>query len=395
MHPFSTPFGAGRRADGRARVPTVPRLQPAAVLAILAAAAAAEPPSTDVFVSGRNGYHTFRIPSVTATEGGTLVAAAEGRRENRGDPGSGDINLVYKRSEDGGRSWSELKVLDDPGDGWAASNPTGVFDRSRDRLWLFYNRWMPDRGTREAQPGTRHNQAWARYSDDGGKTWSDPIDLTAVARDVDAWGAMFFGPGSGVQADSGRLVVPAARKPGDASLDKMRAYVIYSDDHGKTWERGSLVGAPTNENQVTELPDGRLLMDARQNSGDHRYVATSGDEGETWSDPMAGLTVTPVATAIQRFDPAGEAGPWWLWTGPKGPGRKTLVLRVSDDGAKRFSEARVLSTDRAAYSDMARLGGGAVGVLWERGVDRQYQFITFTRLGKPLIAKTLKSGDGS
>lgn len=99
--------------------------------------ARAEPMFThvDVFTSGTEGYHTFRIPAIITAPDGSLIAIAEGRKEDRRDPGGGDIDLVYKRSTDAGTTWSPLKVLDDPGVGWTASNPTPVVDRQTRRIY--------------------------------------------------------------------------------------------------------------------------------------------------------------------------------------------------------------------------------------------------------------------
>ena len=90
----------------------------------------------DVFTAGTEAYHTFRIPAIVTTMDGTLIAFAEGRRDNSHDPGNGDIDLVFKRSTDNGATWSALQVLDDPGEKWGASNPTPVVDRSNGRILI-------------------------------------------------------------------------------------------------------------------------------------------------------------------------------------------------------------------------------------------------------------------
>ena len=137
---------------------------------------------------------------------------AEARKENRGDPGSGDIDLVFRRSADRGKTWSPMRVLDDPGEKWSASNPTPVLDRETKRLWILHNRWEPGHGTASSKPATANNQVWARSSDDHGVTWSAPRDLTRAARDFDHWGAIFLGPGGAIQTRNGRLLIPAAMK---------------------------------------------------------------------------------------------------------------------------------------------------------------------------------------
>jgi len=342
---------------------------------------------TDVFTSGTEGYHSFRIPAIAVAPDGTLLALAEGRRDSQTDPGGGDINLVYKTSADGGSTWSALQVFDDPGELWGASNPTPVVDHGVGRIWVLYNRWEPGYGTRDSQPGTDNNQAWVRYSDDNGVSWSDPVDITTQARDYDNWGAMFFGPGGAVQASGGRLLVPAARKPGGTSdLSTMRSYALYSDDGGASWQRGELLDVSTNENQLVELADGGVLTDARQWTGtSHRWNATSTDGGETWSDATPGETVTPVATAIERYTlvSGGDDENRILWTGPRGDGghpRSNLEIRVSYDEALTFPKTKPISSGFAAYSDLAILGDGRVGVLWERGETANYEYITFTSL---------------
>lgn len=355
------------------------------------------PAHVDVFASGTEGYHTFRIPAIVTAADGTLVAFAEGRKENRSDPGGGDIDLVMKRSRDQGASWSALTVLDDPGPGWAASNPAPVLDSRTGRLWVLFNRWMPGRGTASSRPGTSDNQAWARWSDDHGATWSEAVDLTRIARDVEDWGAMFFGPGGAIQTRSGRLIVPAAMRPdtfdffvslggfsGRTSL--MRAYVLFSDDGGASWRRGALLRAQTDENQLVELADGAILMDARQGAGEHRWLAFSSDGGESWSDPLPGQNVTPICAAIERYSfEQGDQPSRILWTGPAGPGRRRLVVRLSYDEGQTFSLERLLYGGLAAYSDLAVLEDRSIGVLWERGVSQPYQFITFTRFGIDLL----------
>lgn len=372
---------------------TLPRRVLQGALLCLSIPALATPfssfPPVDVFVSGTEGYHTYRIPALVAAADGSLIAFAEGRKENSGDPGSGDIDLVFKRSTDGGVTWSALQVLDDPGEGWAASNPTPVLDRTTGRISLLYNRWEPGYGTRLSRPGTRNSQGWLRFSDDHGRTWSPPRDLTPSARDLEDWGAIFFGPGGAIQTQSGRLLVPAAAKPGatyellveadpEKSVSPLRAFVLYSEDQGETWRRGELLTAFSNENQLVELADGRILMDARQNQGSHRWVAFSDDQGQTWSRPRAGHQIQPVATALEAYPQGGPGVERFLWTGPRGPGRTQLVMRVSRDG-QTFPQEQLLYGGYAAYSDLA-VFGERIGVLWERGIDRSYQFITFSRL---------------
>ena len=349
------------------------------------ACAGAEPllTHTDVFLSGKDGYHTYRIPALEAALDGSLLAFAEARKYNAADPGFGrqDIDLVFKRSTNNGATWSPMTVLEDPGELWSAANPATVVDRTNGRLWVFYLRSRPGRSTETSRPGTDDMQTLARWSDDHGQTWSEPLDLTAVARDMknESWRASVPGPGGAIQTRAGRLIVPMWKAP-------FAAFAIFSDDHGHTWQRGQLVPGKQggDENQVVELVDGRILMDIRQNAGAHRWLAESRDGGKTWSEPRWGVSVTPVACAIERstFQAAGPNRNRLLWTGPKGPERRRLVIRTSDDEGKTFANEWLISHDYAAYSDLTILQDKTVGILWEPGVERGYQFITFTRLNR-------------
>ncbi len=342
---------------------------------------------SDVFVSGKDGYHCYRIPGIETAADGSLVAFAEARKDNMDDPGMGnnDIDLVMKRSTDGGATWSAMQVIEDPGEKWSAANPATVLDRQSGRLWLIYLRCLPGRSTDTARPGTDDNQTMARTSDDNGITWSKPIDLTAVARDMkDAqWRSSVIGPGGAIQTRDGRLVAPVWKVAPSGVL------AIFSEDHGQTWQRGALVpGAQAgDENQVVELANGRILMDVRQGSGPHRWLTESSDGGRTWSAPRPGVTVSPVACAIERFTlkSAGDDCDRILWTGPKGPGRANLVIRTSYDEGRSFGNERLLWDKEAAYSDLTILKDKTIGVLWERGENAGYQFITFTRLNREFL----------
>lgn len=88
---------------------------------------------TDVFVSGQDGYHTYRIPSVIRAANGTLLAFCEGRKNSGSD--TGDIDLMLKRSTDGGRTWGAAEVIwDDAAN--TCGNPCPVLDETTGTLWL-------------------------------------------------------------------------------------------------------------------------------------------------------------------------------------------------------------------------------------------------------------------
>jgi sialidase-1 len=341
--------------------------------------------STDVFAERTAGYFAYRIPALETAPDGSILAFAEARKYNLDDPGFGeqDIDLVLRRSEDGGRTWSPMRVIEDPGERWSAANPATVVDRTSGRVWLLYLRCQPGRNTHTARPGTDDSRVLARTSDDGGKTWGEPVDLTAVSRDFGdpKWRVSVVGPGGMIQDRKGRLLAAMWK------FEPFGNFALISEDHGKSWRRGAFVPGEGDECQLVELADGRLLMDIRQEQRPHRFLAASGDGGATWSARRPGPGVTPVACAIERYTSraGGDDRDRILWTGPRGPGRRDLVVRISYDEGASFPVERPIAAGHAAYSDLSILKDRSVGVLWERGADHPYQAITFTRLTREFL----------
>ena len=90
---------------------------------------AAAPEFSDVFISGKEGYKSIRIPSVVVTKKGTVLAFAEGR-ERPSDQAENDI--ILKRSSDGGRTWGALQVVHEDGK-HSLNNPTAVVEQQSGR----------------------------------------------------------------------------------------------------------------------------------------------------------------------------------------------------------------------------------------------------------------------
>src|SRR2546430_10259435 len=175
-----------------------------------AAAGPAQLQQQDLFISRQGNYHPYRIPSLIVAKGGTLLAFCEARKNSASD--TGKIDVLLRRSADGGQTWSAPQVVWDD-DGNTCGNPCPVLDGNTGVVWLLLTQNPGDATEQQIRPksagGTR--TVWLSQSHDDGMTWSKPANITAAVKDA-AWGWYATGPGIGIQIQYGphkdRLVIP-------------------------------------------------------------------------------------------------------------------------------------------------------------------------------------------
>lgn len=334
------------------------------------------------FTSGTDGYHTYRIPALTRAPDGTLIAFAEGRKNGGGD--SGDIDIVCRRSTDGGATWAPLQVVTARGAD-TAGNPTVVVDPASGDLVLLSCGNAGSATETTILKGLAVRTVYVQRSPDNGATWTAPVDITAHVKT--SWMRWYAtGPGCGVAVTqgphAGRLVVPAnhSRPPAAGSSDTgvepkyLGGHALISDDGGHTWQITFTSSNPSgalneNETTVAELPDGRLYFNCRDQYGTApgtRADAWSADGGTTLQSVyrVQGTITTPVVQGSLLQVPGGPL----LYAGPEHPdGRVAMALRRSDDGGATWWTCRKISGLHAAYSSMAMLNADTVGVLYETG----------------------------
>ncbi|HEU0039990.1 MAG TPA: sialidase family protein, partial [Verrucomicrobiae bacterium] len=183
-------------------------------IALAAGLIGAEEPATlrqtDVFVSGADGYHTYRIPALMVSKKGTLLAFCEGRKDGRAD--SGDIDLLLKRSADHGATWSRPLTIWNDGTN-TCGNPCAVLDEETGVIWLLmtHNDGRDKESAIKAKKGFGTRTVWVSRSNDYGETWEKPEEITKSVKDP-SWGWYATGPGVGIQIKHGprrgRLVIP-------------------------------------------------------------------------------------------------------------------------------------------------------------------------------------------
>lgn len=358
-------------------------LTSAFLLVPLALPAAPAPAQTDVFVSGADGYHTYRIPAVLRAKNGDLLAFCEGRKSAGGD--SGNIDLLLKCSRDGGATWGAQQVVWDDGDN-TCGNPCPVLDESTGTIWLLLTHNLGTDHEKEiaarTSKGTR--TVWIASSSDHGATWTKPVEITSATKDP-SWTWYATGPGVGIQIKggphAGRLVIPCDHNYDDAQLKRhvSGSHVIYSDDHGRTWKLGGTIRPIVNECQVLELADGKgtLLMNMRSRTGRNvRAHATSADGGLTWTAPA---DTPPLVEPVCQGSILRHESGLVLFSNPAATTRVNLLVRASSDDAKTWRDLAALHTGPSAYSCLVSLNATEAGCLYERGEKRPYETITFAR----------------
>jgi len=340
---------------------------------------AADGTDINVFEAKKNVTHSsVRIPALLRTKKGTLIAVAEGREKSADQAGN---DLVVSTSKDEGATWSKPRVAYDQGKD-SCNNPTLVEDELVGRVFLFFQTFPA--GSHEfgglpvgdAPDGTRIRVI---ASDDEGETWSKPADLTRDLKPADAV-TTASGPGIGIKLKfplhAGRMVIPFN------SQDKKKNFVnwvAYSDDGGRTWRRGEEVPQEgvmqLNEVQVAEGRDGTLYLNSRRWKGAaFRKVAWSKDGGQTWSKAIDDPTLPdPTCQAsLLRVDQGQETLFYFL--NPVGKGRKNGTLRLSRDDGRTWPLSREILPGPFAYSSMAALSDGRIGVLYEPAGDTVIKF---------------------
>ncbi len=368
-----------------------------------------------MFESGKEGYDTFRIPAICAARDGTLLAFAEARKDTAKDWGA--IDIVLKRSSDGGKTWTPLQVV--VSDGNTCGNPQPVLNRKNGDIILVYS-WNFETDNERAiilKRSKLSRRVFTVKSTDSGKTWSEPAEITSSVKPENAtWFAS--GPGGAIQIKGGkydgRIIAPfnVVLYPDF----EYRAGALISDDGGDTWRRGTFVDAyDVNESQIAQADGDTLVINMRvkrypsklsqkekelkdSSETPFRKIAISKDGGETWGnsafddelpDPICEGAIEAMDTPKGRilcFSNAADTKE-----------RKNMTLKIADakkyvswcergtpqnDSSKRWPRQISINKERSAYSDLAALPSGKIAMLYEYGSPtHKYAGIRFVLAG--------------
>lgn len=320
------------------------------------------------------GSDTYRIPGLARTKAGSLVAVYDIRYRGGADLPA-DIDVGASRSTDGGRTWEPMQVALDMGrerkfafDG--VGDPCVFVDEATGRifvaaLWSHGRRAWRDSGRGMTPDET--GQLVMAASDDDGRTWSKPRNITAEVKKPE-WRLVLAGPGAGITTRDGTIVFPAQFK--DAA-NVPHSTLIWSKDRGRTWHMGTGVKPKTTECQVAELADGSIMINCRDDRGGARTVATTRDLGAAWelhpTDRKA-LPESVCQASLLALDLPGVGRRLFFSNPSTTGGRHSMTVKVSADEGLTWPENRHTLYDRRnglGYSCLALADDAHLGVLYE------------------------------
>lgn len=345
--------------------------------------------------SGWDNVAQYRIPGIVKTPKGTLVAVYDARW--RGFPDlPADIDVMCSRSFDNGKTWTEMKpVVDFDGEDPAkegAGDPAILVDPANGRLWVAALWAHEGKGLLNSEPGLKSGSSprlVLAYSDDEGETWSKPLDITNDAAPNKDWKLVFQGPGNGIVLRDGTLVFPAQ------FIDSQGVFystLLWSKDHGETWNVGKGAHPKTCEAQVVQLKDDSLMLNMRHLSDKFRAVAVTRDLGETWQEhSTSGNTlIEPVCQGsllLVKSTAEGDDSDLLAFANPKSQkGRVNLTVRLSEDEGKTWThELTIYCPGSLGYSCLVKMDEGNLGIFYETSGGLLFQQIGVADI--PLVAE--------
>ncbi|MDS2966991.1 sialidase A (neuraminidase A) [Streptococcus pneumoniae] len=259
---------------------------------------------------------------------------------------------------------------------------------------------------------------WMSYSDDDGKTWSAPQDITPMVK-ADWMKFLGVGPGTGIVLRNGphkgRILIPVYTTNNVSHLNgSQSSRIIYSDDHGKTWNAGEAVNdnrqvdgqkihsstmnnrrAQNTESTVVQLNNGDVKLFMRGLTGDLQ-VATSKDGGVTWEKDIKRYPqVKDVYVQMSAIHTMHNGKEYIILSNAGGPNRENGMVhlaRVEENGELTWLKHNPIQKGEFAYNSLQELGNGEYGILYEHTEKGQNAYtLSFRKFNWDFLSKDLIS----
>lgn len=372
--------------------------------------------------------NTSRIPGIATSKKGTLLALYDARYESSRDL-QGHMDIAMNRSFDGGATWQPMQiVLDMKQWGGLPEKYNGVSDacvlvddNTRDiyiaGLWMHgvldgktgkwlegmtqdSTRWIHQWQAKGSQPGVdvkQTSQFLITKSTDDGKTWSEPMNITAQTKRPEWW-LYAPAPGHGITLKDGTLVFPTQGRDKDGLPF---SNITWSKDGGKTWTTSNPAYNNTTECMAVELSDGSIMLNMRDNRNhgskdvNGRRICVTSDLGETWTEHSTSrkaLIESTCMASIHRhtYKEKGVEKSILLFCNPESyDSRDHMTLKVSFDDGQTWSNNKKILLDEYGsfgYSCITSVDENTIGVFYESSqAQMAYQQVRLEELtGKPL-----------
>ena len=324
---------------------------------------------TLLFQPGDYNSTNYRIPGVITAKDGSIVAVTDKRKYNQGYLPE-DIDIVCRRSTDGGHTWSEPYTIAQ-GTGYNHGFGDCVLAWTNDDNGLIAG-FVGGVGLWNSTPSNPIRSYIAR-SYDNGRTWTEPEDITdfifgsnCVVPEHRTWRASFFGSGNGLITSTGRIMFVAAIR--ETTAQSLSNYAVYSDDNGITWHVSGRASVSGDEAKVTELVDGRILMSIRHNG--KRWYNISNDGGETWQSSTStwnDITAPACNGDMIRYTSVNQGfnKNRLLHSVPFGSSRTDVSVYISYDEGETWPVRKCIVPYSSAYSSLCVLPDGTIGLYVE------------------------------